>query len=658
MTVELILVLVLLAGAILMFTLGRPRADAVGLLMMVALPLTGVISAREAVSGFSNPNIILIAAMFVIGDGLARTGVAQWLGDWLVIRGGDHHAMVIGLLMLMVGLLGSVMYSTAVVAIFIPVALRVARNTGINPSQLMMPVSYAALLSGMLTLVAASPNLIVNYELTRTGSEGLEFLSLTPIGIPMLILGTAYMMIAVRWLESASTTTSRTPVKPSLGDWVESYRLAERELRVRVMAGSPAVGKSLATLGLIPSRGWNVIALERDGPRGVSAIGPDADTELQAGDTLLLDSATPIANADDLGVQFGLESLPLSGLYFTDRAQSIGMAEVMLPADSSLLGKTLDEVGDWLPGGLTPIGLRRGRAVIDAPLREETFLEAGDTLLLVGSWTAIEHLRGQEHDLVTINLPRELDEILPAAKQAPFALMSLTVTVGLMVSGLVPAMHAALLGCLLMGLFRCIDLDSAYRAISLRTLVLIAGMLPFGMALERAGGIDLATEALLGMLGNASPYLILATVFVMTLALGIFVVSAVNAVLMAPLRAGAGGRDRRLALSVRDRGRAGCFEYLHDPGGAGQCDGRDPWRLPLRRLRQDRPALGNPSHGFLADFRPLALSVLGTALANVSTEVPQTVLGRVDPETQRVAVRLGEDDELVIETGFYKLNDR
>ena len=134
MTLELALVLALLAAAMLMFTLGRPRADAVGLLMMVALPLTGVISAREAVSGFSNPNIILIAAMFVIGDGLARTGVAQRLGDWLVIRGGDHHAMVIALLMLMVGLLGSVMYSTAVVAIFIPVALRVASNTGINPS--------------------------------------------------------------------------------------------------------------------------------------------------------------------------------------------------------------------------------------------------------------------------------------------------------------------------------------------------------------------------------------------------------------------------------------------------------------------------------------------------------------------------------------------
>ena len=134
-----------------------------------------------------------------------------------------------------------------------------------------------------------------------------------------------------------------------------------------------------------------------------------------------------------------------------------------------------------------------------------------------------------------LNLPKELDEVLPAAKQAPFAVLALAVTVGLMVSELLPAMHAALVGCLLMGVFRCIDLDSAYRAVSLRTLVLIAGMLPFGMALERTGGIEFATDTLLGLLGNASPYLILATVFVMTLIIGLFVVPAANAVLMAPL---------------------------------------------------------------------------------------------------------------------------
>lgn len=245
MTLELALVLALLAAAVLMFMVGRPRADAVGLLMMVALPLTGVISAREAVSGFSNPNIILIAAMFVIGEGLARTGVAQRLGDWLVTRGGNRLARLVALLMLIVGSLGSVMYSTGVVAIFIPVALRIARNTGMSPAQVLMPVSYAALISGMLTLVAAAPNLIVNYELTRTGADGLSFLSLTPIGIPVLILGILYMTIARRWLGAGSDSGGASAgggATPRLADWVAQYGLAERELRAAIAVGSPAVG--------------------------------------------------------------------------------------------------------------------------------------------------------------------------------------------------------------------------------------------------------------------------------------------------------------------------------------------------------------------------------------------------------------------------------
>jgi di/tricarboxylate transporter len=535
LSVDLILVLVLLAGAILMFMLGRPRADAVGLSMMVALPLTGVISAREAVSGFSNPNIILIAAMFVIGEGLARTGVAQRLGDWLVTRGGNQPARLVALLMLIVGALGSVMYSTGVVAIFIPVALRIARNAGMTPAQVLMPVSYAALISGMLTLVAAAPNLIVNYELTRTGAEGLDFLSLTPIGIPVLILGVLYMMIASRWLGSDAAPAERAGAKPRLGDWVARYQLAERERRAHVAPGSPAVGQSLAALGLTPDRGWRVIALERSPARGGCLIAPGAETELAAGDGLLLDSANPVGDADARCAELGLEPLPLSGLYFTDRAQAIGMAEVMLPADSRLLGKTLTDAGVQLQRGLVAVGLRRGLDVLDAEARANVTLQAGDTLLLVGAWGAIETLRGQDHDLVTTNLPKELDEILPAAKQAPYAVLALAVTVGLMVSEVLPAMHAALVGCLLMGLFRCIDLDSAYRAISLRTLVLIAGMLPFGMALERTGGIDLAADALVGLLGSASPYLILATLFLMTLTLGLFVVPAATAVLMAPL---------------------------------------------------------------------------------------------------------------------------
>jgi di/tricarboxylate transporter len=149
MSTDLAVVLVLLAAAVVMFALNRPRMDAVALIMMTALPLTGVIGMSEALAGFSDPNVVLIAALFVIGEGLVRTGIAQRLGDWLIFRAGRNETRLLVLMMPIVAGIGSVMSSTAVVAIFIPVVLRIAQNAGIAAGRLMMPLSVAALISGI-----------------------------------------------------------------------------------------------------------------------------------------------------------------------------------------------------------------------------------------------------------------------------------------------------------------------------------------------------------------------------------------------------------------------------------------------------------------------------------------------------------------------------
>ncbi len=179
---DLAVVLVLLAAAVAMFVLNRPRMDVVALIMIVALPLTGVITMNEAIAGFSDSNVVLIAVLFVIGEGLVRTGVARRLGDWINAKAGDSETRLLVLLMAAVAGLGAVMSSTAVVAIFLPVVLRICQNTGMAPGRLMMPLSFAALISGMLTLVATAPNLVVNAELVRQGEAGFHFFSVTPFG--------------------------------------------------------------------------------------------------------------------------------------------------------------------------------------------------------------------------------------------------------------------------------------------------------------------------------------------------------------------------------------------------------------------------------------------------------------------------------------------
>lgn len=189
MNPEMLWVFGLLALCVGCFVVNRPRVDVVAICAMLALVLSGTLSVGEALAGFSEPSVILIAAFFVIGEGLVRTGVAFRVGDWLVERAGSNETRLLVLLMLAVALLGSVMSSTGVVAIFIPVALSIAARIGAEPRRLMMPLAFAALMSGMLTLVGTPPNLVVNAELNRVGEAGFGFFDFTPMGLVVLGLG-------------------------------------------------------------------------------------------------------------------------------------------------------------------------------------------------------------------------------------------------------------------------------------------------------------------------------------------------------------------------------------------------------------------------------------------------------------------------------------
>lgn len=531
-------VLCLLVAAILMFAFNKPRMDAVALIMLTVLPLTGVITMGEALAGFSDPNIVLIAALFVIGDGLVRTGVARHLGDWLTGTAGGSETRLLILLMLVVCGLGATMSSTAVTAIFIPVVLRIAQGVNASPSSLMMPLSFAALISGMTTLIATAPNLVVNSELVRhlkeqgqTDAEGFHFFSFTPFGVPILILGIVYMLFARRWLaKQSSSDEDRGSQRASLADWVKDYRLMAREHRVCVLEDSSLVGKTLAELHLRDKSGVNLVAIERNG----KLIQPNTETQLHAGDILFIDLCSVDIDIAELRHQYGLEELPLSGNYFTDRAQEIGMAEVILPASSDLIGHTVLAADFRTRYRLNVIGLRRGAEALERNLQREV-LKIGDTLLVIGPWKAIRNLQSAGNDLVVFNLPVELDEVLPVAGKALWAVLCLALVVGLMISGIVPNVQAALIGCLLMGAFGCVNLNSAYRSIDWKTIVLIVGMLPFSIALERTGGVEMAADGLMALVGGSGNHAILATLFAITAILGMFISNTATAVLMAPV---------------------------------------------------------------------------------------------------------------------------
>ncbi|MBS0561688.1 MAG: SLC13 family permease [Proteobacteria bacterium] len=535
MTADLGIVLALLAASVAMFVIGRPRMDAVALIVIVALPLTGIITMNEALAGFSDSSVVLIGALFVIGEGLVRTGVARRLGDWLSATAASNEIKLLSLLMIAAAGLGALMSSTAVVAIFIPVVLRICGNSGIAPGRLMMPLSVAALISGMLTLVATAPNLVVNAELARHGLPGFGFFAFTPFGLPVLVAGVLYMIVARRFLGRGGAVADTASARPSLRAWIEEYRLGAHAYRGQVRPDSPLIGKRLSEIAL-RANGINLLAIER-GPRlSMRTIRPSAETELQAGDILFVDAVLGEAEVRTLTERFRLTVLPLGteGSYLTDAQHSIGMAEVMLSPQSSLIGKTVREARLRRESGLTVIGLKHGRTVVEDDLLEQK-LRLGDTLLVVGLWSDIRRLRTDGGDLVALNIPAELDEALPAAHRAPRALAVLALVVAMMVSGVVPNVQAALIGCLLMGLLKCVDMASAYRSISWQSLILIVGMMPFSVALQRTGGVDLAADAMVAMVGQAGPRVVMAMLFAITAILGLFISNTATAVLMAPV---------------------------------------------------------------------------------------------------------------------------
>ncbi|HEM6853170.1 TPA: SLC13 family permease [Providencia stuartii] len=531
---ELLWVLTLLLIAIVLFTTNKIRMDVVALLVIVAFVLSDTLTLEQATAGFADPNVLLIAALFVIGDGLVRTGIAYQMGDWLVRVAGSSESKMLVFLMLTVAGLGAFMSSTGVVAIFIPVVLSVAARMKISPGRMMMPLGFAGLISGMMTLVATPPNMVVNSELVREGIKGFQFFSITPIGIVILLAGIAYMWVARRWLGSSEPDKLPERYQRTFRDLIRDYKLTGRARRLAIRKGSPLIGHSLDELHLRSRYEANVVGIERWRKFRRVMVSATGGTELREQDVLLVD----ISVSDDELRQFcfeqKLEPMILRGDYFSDQSRDVGMAEVSMNPDSELLGKSLRDIKFRTRYGLNVVGIRRDGKAMDGKLVDEP-LRLGDILLVIGDWKLIRILSTKPRNFIVLNLAAEVEAVAPAASQAPHALFCLALMVAMMVTNEIPNFVAALIACLLMGKFRCIDMESAYKSIHWPSIILIVGMMPFALALQKTGGISLAVDALMEIAGNLGPHVMLLCLFILCATIGLFISNTATAVLMAPI---------------------------------------------------------------------------------------------------------------------------
>ena len=531
MNADIILQFVLVAVAVVLFASDRVRPELVAVGIILVLMLSGQLSAAESLAGFSNSLVLMIAGLFIVGEGLARTGIAHALGERLMKRAGGSETRLLVNLMLVVALLSAFMSSTGAVAVFIPVTMTLSRSTGIPAARLLMPMAFASLLGGMLTLIGTPPNLAVSTALESTGGQPFGFFDFTPLGL-VTLAGCAIWVVLIGRRQLRGQTTDAEEGPPSLRDLAGRYDKVGKARSLRVTADSTFVGCTVESLQLGETDRVVLLGIERNIRLGRQALSPRPDLVLQAGD--LMHVLGEEEAVDRLIQDRGVESAGHLSDHGNLLAKEVGLAEALVPPGSPLADRTLLDGRIRSRTGLTVIALmHRDGSTEDAG--PETVLAAGDTLLVTGDWRVIRALGQEPHLLLPLTLPRELADVAPARSRAPLSLGILLAMLILMTFNVMPAVAAVLLAALAMVAGRCVAPGQIFTCINWPSIVLIAGMLPLATAMERSGAITLIVDGVVGSVGGFGPRALLVGLFLLTAAFSQFISNTATAVLVAPI---------------------------------------------------------------------------------------------------------------------------
>ncbi len=534
MTGQMLIVFGILAGSIALFASGRLRPDVVAILVVLALNLSGVLTIQESLSGFGQPVVALIAAVSIVGEGLIATGVAYHLGEAVMKAGGSNEARLIALVMLLAGTVGAFMSSSAIVAMFIPVVLAIANKIGLNRKRMLMPLSVAALISGMMTLIASSPNMIVEDTLRARGFAPLSFFSWTPFGVAVLAAAIFYMLVVGRNLLSKQTTAEEARARQlSAYDLLGSYGLADKWRRLQVPRSSPLINRSVAQFQLLDRFGAVVVGFEKHHHGRDQFLPALPESVFEPDDAIFAvgseEQTQRLIAAHDLVVLPRLDQKQRH-----EALQEVGVAEIMLAPESKLIGQTLGDVEFRSRYGLNVLAIRHRGEKLTTHLDQQT-LDFGDSLLVAGGWGEIRRLRQDSEDFVVLTLPTEYGELMPARHRAPIAVAILVAMVAVMALQLVANAAAVLIAALAMIATRCVKLDAIYRIVNWKTVVLVAGTLPLATALSKTGATAMMAHGLVALLGSLGPFAMLAAVFLVTALVGLFISNSATAVLIAPV---------------------------------------------------------------------------------------------------------------------------
>ena len=543
------IVFLILGLTIAFFIWGRLPSDLVAIGSMLALFLTDLVDLREAFAEFSNPTVILVEALFVVGEGLTRTGVTAYAGERLIAQARGNAVRLLVVMMVGTAILSAFISNTGTVATLMPAVVIAAWGIRSVPSAFLIPLAFAANAGGVLTLTGTPPNVVVAEALESHGYQPFQYFEYSLIGLPLLLVAIIYMVfIGRRLLPRRTTGAAPKPLESVLDELAEDYALDGKIYRLHVLPGSPLNGTTISNSQLVSDFGMTVVRIETRsgiemGQTGLRSVierfrsqpesVPQPDQPIKIGDVLTVSATAEAVHRSEVELRLGVLPIgELDGKLSNLLSQDLGIAEVLLTPRSRYIGEVVPENRFSRELGVIVLGVRRGTNQLPAKER----LRFGDTLLVKGTWKAINALKDAHTDLVVVGCPEEVaSQVTQLSVRSVTAVVILVGMVGLMVSGVVPVAIAALIAAGAMILSGCLSTGEAYRAISWSTVVLIAGMLPMATALEATGGAGQVADLLVSTLGVVGPTAVLAGIFVVTTMLSQVMSNTATAVLMSPI---------------------------------------------------------------------------------------------------------------------------
>lgn len=514
MTPEITIVLLILAGAVVLFVTEKLSVDLVALLVLGALLVFRLVTPAEGLSGLSNSATVTVAAMFALSAGLQKTGAVSALGK-LLVRLGKNPTPMLVVMMITVGVLSAFINNTATVAVFLPLVLSAAAAHKISSSKLLIPLSYASQFGGVCTLIGTSTNLLVSAIAERNGVAPFSIFEFSRLGLIMFVAGVLYILLIGRWLLPSRRGEQLT----------ENFRLGDFITELRVMGESPLIEQTVGASELIKSADVTVLEILRDKRK----IWEPLHEPICEGDVLLVRG--PVKELMELRNRLKLEIEPEFKLKDENlKGDDLELVEALVSPQSQFAGQNLKDLDfHWRYRAIVLAMRRRGRTLRSK--LAEVRLRFGDALLLLGPKIDIARLRGDSNLIVV----EEREDISLFRGKAPLALLIIAAVVLLAALKILPIVVAALLGCVAMTLTRCLRLEDAYRAIDWKIIVLLAGILPLGIALEKSGAAHLIVDSTVGLLGESSPVVFLAALYLITAVLTECMSNNASAVLLAPI---------------------------------------------------------------------------------------------------------------------------